>query len=332
MKPEVAARNVLDYVMEAVAGERILVIYDDVLSEIGEAFGSAALEMGLWTRSMELETDRIRKTIPPALKEILVGERPDIYVNLFRGPSEETPFRIAVTKLQTRRKIRLGHCPGISLDMLTNGAMALTGKQYERMQDFSRKLLRTVSLVETVTITSPKGTDLTLSVKAREWFSDTFFDWRTMKWINLPVGEVVVGPIENSLEGTLVSDGAIGGVGQIKRPVTIEVRDGKAGDPKTDDADVRKKVKAALDTDDWSCIVGELGIGVNPSARLSDEFLEIEKIKGTCHIAFGNNIDYPGGQNPSKNHMDLLITEPTIQIEGPSGSKTIVHKGRFRLG
>jgi hypothetical protein len=332
MKPEVAAKNVLSYVMEAVAGERILVVYDDVLSEVGEAFGSAALDMGLWIRSIELETGRIRKTIPPALKEVLVGERPDVYVNLLRGPSEETPFRIAVTKLQTRRKIRLGHCPGISLGMLTDGAMALTGKQYERMQDFSRKLLRTVSLVESVSITSPKGTNLTLSVKSRKWFADTFFDWRTMKWINLPVGEVVVGPIENSLEGTLVSDGAIGGVGQIKEPVIIEVSKGKAGDPKTDDTNVRKKVKAALDTDDWSCIVGELGIGVNPSARLSDEFLEIEKIKGTCHIAFGNNIDYPGGQNPSKNHMDLLITEPTIQVEGPAGRKTIVQKGRFRLG
>ncbi|MEE9223516.1 MAG: hypothetical protein V3U51_02080, partial [Thermoplasmata archaeon] len=52
-----------------------------------------------------------------------------------------------------------------------------------------------------VRITSPKGTDLTMSIKDRDWFSDTFFDWRTMKWINLPVGEVVVGPVENSMEG-----------------------------------------------------------------------------------------------------------------------------------
>lgn len=332
MKPEVAAKNVLTYVLEAVAGESIIIIHDDVLTKVGEAFGEAALDMGMWVRSIRLETAETRKSIPPALKEVLVRERPDIYVNIFRGPSEETPFRISVTKLETRNKLRLGHCPGISLSMLTDGAMALTGKQYERMQNFSRKLMRTVSGVERVRITSPKGTDLTMSIKDRGWFSDTFFDWRTMKWINLPVGEVVVGPIENSMEGKLVSDGAIGGVGLIKEPVRIKVSGGKAGNPKTTEAGVKKKVRAALDTDDWSRYIGELGIGVNPGARLSREFLEIEKIKGTCHVAFGNNLDYPGGQNPSANHMDLLITEPTIEVEGPEGKKVVLKDGKFQLG
>lgn len=331
MKPEVAARNALSCVLDAVEGETILVIYDDVLSEVGEAFSNAALEMGLWTRSIVLKAQKTRRKLPPELQEILVRECPDIYVNVLRGPSEETPFRITITKLQTRKKLRLGHCPGISLGMLTKGAMALTGKEYTKMQDFSRKLLRSLSSVNEVRVTSPKGTDLTMSVKDREFFADTFFNWRTMKWVNLPVGEVVVGPVENSLEGTLVSDGAIGGVGVIKRPVVIPVARGKAGKPRTDDQKVRKKVKMALDTDDWSSVVGELGIGVNPKARLSDEFLEIEKIKGTCHIAFGNNLDFPGGQNPSANHMDFLITEPTIEVDGRAGSKKIISKGRFQL-
>jgi leucyl aminopeptidase (aminopeptidase T) len=332
MKPEVAAKNVLTNVLEAVAGESIIVIHDDLLSKVGQAFQSAAVEMGLWVRSIRLDTENVRKEIPPGLKEVLVRERPDIYVNIFRGPSEETPFRISVTKLQTRKKLRLGHCPGISLSMLTDGAMALTGKQYQRMQNFSRKLLRTVSTAERVSIRSPKGTELTMSIKDRGWFADTFFDWRTMKWINLPVGEVVVGPIENSMEGTLVSDGAIGGVGLIKKPVTIKVAGGKAGEPQTSESSVRKEVKAALDTDDWSRFIGELGIGVNPGARLSNEFLEIEKIKGTCHVAFGNNLDYPGGQNPSANHMDFLITQPTIEIEGPGSKQVILKKGQFQLG
>jgi leucyl aminopeptidase (aminopeptidase T) len=331
MKPEVAARNALSCVLDAVEGETILVIYDDVLSEVGEAFSNAALEMGLWTRSIVLKASKTRKKVPPELREILVRECPDIYVNVLRGQSEETPFRITTIKLQTRKKLRLGHCPGISLGMLTKGAMALTGKEYAKMQDFSRKLLRSLSSVNEVRVTSPKGTDLTMSVKDREFFADTFFNWRTMKWVNLPVGEVVVGPVENSLEGTLVSDGAIGGVGVIKRPVVIPVAGGKAGKPRTDEQRVRKKVKMALDTDDWSSVVGELGIGVNPKARLSDEFLEIEKIKGTCHIAFGNNLDFPGGQNPSANHMDFLITEPTIEVEGRAGSKKIISKGRFQL-
>jgi hypothetical protein len=32
------------------------------------------------------------------------------------------------------------------------------------------------------------------------------------------------------------------------------------------------------------------------------------------HIAFGNNSDMPGGKNPSNNHMDFLISKPTVKI------------------
>ena len=41
---------------------------------------------------------------------------------------------------------------------------------------------------------------------------------------------------------------------------------------------------------------------------------EAEKILGTVHIAFGNNLDMPGGKNPSINHMDFLISKPTVKI------------------
>lgn len=331
MKPEVAAKNALTHVLEVVPGERIVVVCDDVLLEVGEAFSHAALDMNLWTRSVVLDTRKTRKTIPPELREIIVSERPDIFVNVLRGPSEETPFRIEVIELEKRRKTRLGHCPGITLDMLTKGAMALTGKEYERMQDFSRKLLRKLSFVDEVRVSSPGGTNLTMSVKDRSFFADTFLDWKTMKWINLPVGEVVVGPVEDSLEGTLVSEGAIGGIGRIKSPVVIRVVGGKAGSPKTKEEKVRKKVVKALKTDGWSSIVGELGIGLNPKARFSEEFLEIEKIGGTCHVAFGNNLGFPGGQNPSANHMDFLITDPTIEVEGRKGSEKIMKKGKLRL-
>ena len=44
-----------------------------------------------------------------------------------------------------------------------------------------------------------------------------------------------------------------------------------------------------------------------------NEFLETEKIKGTIHIAFGDNLDYPSGKNNSGNHMDFLISKPTVK-------------------
>ena len=93
------------------------------------------------------------------------------------------------------------------------------------------------------------------------------------------------------------------------------------------------KVNEALNTDKWSSTVGEFAFGLNPHARLTaTEFHEIEKVNKTVHIAFGNNIDYPGGKNPAKNHMDFLISEPTVEIENANGEKVIVMEmGNFTI-
>jgi len=76
---------------------------------------------------------------------------------------------------------------------------------------------------------------------------------------------------------------------------------------------VLRGAKETLATDEWSDIVGEFAFGINPKARFAQEFLEAEKVLGTVHIAFGNNLDMPGGKNPSKNHMDFLMSKPTVK-------------------
>jgi leucyl aminopeptidase (aminopeptidase T) len=98
------------------------------------------------------------------------------------------------------------------------------------------------------------------------------------------------------------------------------------------DKNVLKRVNASFSTDSWSGTIGEFAFGINPHARVCNEFLETEKIKGTCHIAFGNNSDFPGGKNPSYNHMDFLITNPTVEVTTMDGEKLrILAKGRFKL-
>jgi len=80
------------------------------------------------------------------------------------------------------------------------------------------------------------------------------------------------------------------------------------------DDQVLRSVEDSLKTDNRANIVGEFAFGINPKARFVEEFLEAEKILGTVHIAFGNNLDMPGGKNPSINHMDFLISKPTVKI------------------
>ena len=318
-----AARNALECVLEARKGESITIFCDDVKADIGEAFGKGALKLGLQTRLVQLRTGTrvFRKGIPQQLMEFLTENRPNIYINLLRGVREETPFRIRLVQMETKdHKTRLGHCPGVTIDMLTEGALALTVKEHRQMQGLADKLIENLSQAVRVEIKNPAGTNASLSVEGRPFFTDTKIDWKRMNWMNLPTGEVIVAPVENSLEGKIACDMAIGGIGPIQTSIEIEAKNGKVENVSSADAQVLRRVEDSLETDEMSKVIGEFAFGINPKARFVDEFLESEKIFGTIHVAFGNNSDMPEGKNNSKNHMDFLMSKPTVKITGKDNS------------
>ena len=326
-----AAKNALKLVLEASPNERLLVVCNEQKREIGEAFANGALALGVWTRLVVLKKQKEPRTEIPEVLQNVLEQKPDIYINLLDGNREETPFRIKLIKKETHdHKSRLGHCPGVTLDMLTEGALALTPEEHRTMQAHADKLMGTLKESAVVEVSSPVGTHLTLSVVGRPFFTDTKLDWDTMKWMNLPTGEVIVAPVEDSLIGTLVCDMAVGGIGKLRKPIHVAVKNGKVVAVDSGDENQLRRVKETFETDEWADVVGEFAFGINPKARFVDEFLEAEKLFGTVHVAFGANTDMPGGKNPSRNHMDLLISEPTVKVTSKTGRTiTVLENGRF---
>jgi leucyl aminopeptidase (aminopeptidase T) len=318
-----AAKNALECVLGAKKEETTVIFCDHEKMEIGDAFATGALKLELKTRLTHMKTDAktYRTDVPPELMDILTKHPPDIYINLLRGVREETPFRIKLIKLETKNhKARLGHCPGVTIDMLTQGAMALTAEDHRKMQKFAHTLIKKLDQTEKLEITTPAGTKLSLNASGRPFFTDTIIDWETLKWMNLPTGEVILAPVEDSLEGTLVCDMAVGGIGPLKKPVKLTVHKGKVEKTECEDKQVLKRVQDSLNTDATSSTVGEFAFGINAKARFVEEFLEAEKVLGTVHIAFGDNSDMPSGKNPSRNHMDLLMSKPTVKATNKDGS------------
>ena len=67
---------------------------------------------------------------------------------------------------------------------------------------------------------------------------------------------------------------------------------------------------------DHNCFnVAELGVGLNPNARLTGEMLEDEGVLGTIHIGIGTSHTL-GGEIVAPTHYDLLMWEPTIEVDG----------------
>lgn len=61
--------------------------------------------------------------------------------------------------------------------------------------------------------------------------------------------------------------------------------------------------------------LAELGVGTNPNARQPDNILEAEKIKGTVHVAIGDNI-HMGGQVESDLHDDFVQPGVDLYLDG----------------
>ncbi|MBI2265207.1 MAG: aminopeptidase [Armatimonadetes bacterium] len=334
MDPVEAARNALSCVLEATPREHVLIVCDEEVREIGEIFTRAALGLGLWVRTIPLlQEEKSREEITPELRENLGEVRSDIVLNFLRERAEEAPFRLQLTRMERRRRVRLGHCPGINMDMLIQGALSLASKEYEELQSLGRQYLAVLQDAKEIRVTSPSGTDLTLSVSNRPFFTDVFFDWGRFKWINLPVGEVTVAPIESQGNGCLVCDMGIGGERSIPSPVTLTVVNGEVTRIECQDKALEHRVRQALEMDRWASVIAEFAVGLNRKARIGQSFLELEKIYGTIHVAFGNNLSFPGGKNPSKNHLDFLVGQPSVLVRKATGEEIkVVFKGMPCVG
>jgi aminopeptidase len=62
-------------------------------------------------------------------------------------------------------------------------------------------------------------------------------------------------------------------------------------------------------------VLADLGLGLNPRARLSGRMLEDEGCAGTAHLGFGSNATI-GGRNLVAFHLDFVIRRPNVWIDG----------------
>lgn len=302
-----SARRAMVNVLELEPADHVLVVQDPQCEKCSRAFFEAVRAEGCATKTYVLpEEGRPLKAMPEGMADALDGV--DVVINVMSGASDEVPFRIEWLNLLEERDLRIGHSPSIHEDMMDGGPMDV---DYPQMVERAERLMGALAEAISVRITTPAGSDLTLEIEARRFVTDVRIT-DTERGCNLPCGEVYCAPVETGADGILVVDGPIGGEGPPPSPVTLEVSSGRVTAVDCADLRWRERITELLDTDDGARTVAELGIGLNPKARLVGIMLEDEKAYRTAHIAFGDNIGMPGGVSRSATHIDYLVHRPTI--------------------
>ena len=285
-------------------GERILLITDDGKCAIAKQFLEVAEELGHAAELATVPIPEVHGVEPPAaVARKMLGA--DVILIVTTKSLSHTLARANATE----RGARIATMAGVTEDILRRFSrvdllqMKARTNMFADILDQGRQVL----------LTSKKGTSLAFSIAERvaHGRKASIFD-RPGYWGNIPCGEAFIAPIEDSVNGTLVIDASIAGIGLVDRNTTFHIEKGKVVD--VEGGSAAKRFEALLD-DSKKRQVAEFGIGTNDKAEITGTTLEDEKVLGTCHVAFGNNRFF-GGTNQVDFHVDCVMRAPTIVVDG----------------
>ncbi|SRR5579875_365949 len=304
---EVARRVVADC-LGLQQHERFLLVTDDAVAcDLSDAIIGAARNLGADAVHASIGTRRTSGEEPPAPVSaammaadvcLCVAER-SIYHTRATGQAKASGTR------------GLFNAPA-SVDAWTRGAMTA---DFPAIREVAIRLADRLRGAEWVSLTSPAGCDIRVGIKGREprgWY--TAIVRQPGEISALPGGEVSFPPVEGTSSGVIVMERVMTDVGALAEPIRITVRDGLATEISGGAAAerLRKLIKGIPGATN----IGELGIGLNPVARVSDDITESKKRLGTAHFALGDSAGGYGGTVECAVHLDGLVLAPTIAIDG----------------
>ena len=303
---EVARRVVVDYLGTA-AGEKFLLVSDtSVTAKIVDAIIGAAVEAGTDPTHARISPRRTSGEEPPDPVVAAMVEA-DVCLCIASRSIYHTNAKGLAQQAGTRGCF---NAPA-ALPAWTEGAMAADYTEIRRVAERLADRLRAGTWVR---VTSPAGSDITVSREGREprgWYTGIVREPGEIS--AFPGGEVSFPPLEGTASGVIVFERVVTDLGGIAEPIRVTVEDGVATAIEGGaDAD---RLRRLVDGVPGGTNIAELGIGLNPAARISDDITESKKREGTAHFALGDNAGGYGGVVESPIHLDGMLFDVTVVID-----------------
>ncbi len=283
--------------------ETVLIVTDTLRLRIAKS---------LYDTAREMDCDAIMMTMPPRSRH---GEEPPRAVAEAMRSVDVViaPTTMSLTHTRARKQandagVRTASMPGVTEQMMVEGGLTANPRE---VMEHTRRLAETFKDASEIRLMSELGTDISFEVDTSKWNLDMGCCRQKGCSTNLPAGEVYTAP--ENCTGTVVIDGSMAGLELLKNPLKIRVEEGLAVDVQGDRA--KEVLKIINPLGDVARNIAELGIGTNPRARMIGVVLEDEKVRGTAHIALGDNSTI-GGTVVAGVHLDAIIRKPRVFADG----------------
>jgi len=284
--------------------EKLLIVCDNKKENIGKAFFEAGIAITDKTLLVQIPVADVNGQEPP--KEVADLMR---LHNVVVCPTYRSITHTDAKRNACKAGVRVATMPNISENTMIRTLKA----DYQQIAKRTTRLAALLDEAKMVHLTSPLGTDLHMPIEGIKAIASTGLLLQKGQGGNLPSGEAFLMPEEGKSEGILVVDASVAGIGTLQQPIKITIKNGFAVKMEGGkEADQLFAMLSRFGKDGMN--VAEFGIGTNHAAQIIGNILEDEKVLGTAHVAFGNNISM-GGTYAVGIHIDGVLTQPSIYLD-----------------
>jgi leucyl aminopeptidase (aminopeptidase T) len=296
-------------------GEQVLIVTDYDTLSIAQSLAIATVEAGAEPTLMIMRPREAHGLEPPDAVAVAMTKADVVF-----EPVSKSIAHTSSTKKAREAGARVIVLPEYTEDMMISGGLEA---DFLAQKSLCENMRDHLTNAQNAQVTTALGTDIAMSLEGRPGRALHGLAREKGGYSCPPNIEASIAPVEGTARGVIVADASISSIGLLSYPVTILVEDGLAKEIKG--GDEARKLKEILESanDPKVYNIGELGVGLNPKAKLCGLMLEDEGALGSVHIALGSNADF-GGQTRTARHIDLILSRATLKLDG----KTVLKDGQ----
>lgn len=298
------AKILVDFA-EVKKGENVLILSDYNAFKVGERVVSEVYKIDAYPIFMIVPPLKIQgEPLPEVITEM--AKLVDVIIAPMTTNLAHTPTRHEAQKAGVRVQI----FPEATEELLTTEAF---DADFHALRPRIEKLADLFTKAGKARVTSPSGTDITMSIEGRKGRALHGFTQKGDIGSG-PGLESSIAPVEEKAEGKIVVDVSIAGMGLVQEPVEIIVKGGFARDIKggVDARNFRELLESMKDPNIYN--IGELGVGMNPACKPHGNMIDDEATQGLIHIALGTSVT--GGKVKAAGHYDVILSHGTLELDG----------------
>jgi 2,5-dihydroxypyridine 5,6-dioxygenase len=297
--------------------DRALIVSDENTQSIGEIVRGVSVAIAREVKHIVIPPFSMHGQEPPPEVAAEMA-RSSVVFCLTKMSMAHSRARLEATLLG----VRCLSLPDYSMDVLASPAMAA---DFQGLTDTAMGLADRLTGGCSVEVRTEAGTSLRCDIAGRRANSAPGWCWEPGSLASPPDAETNIAVVEDGSEGQVVVDGSVPcpELGLLESPLRLKVKKGYVVEVEGDLADRVEKLFSAAGAP-VARIVAELGIGLNPLARLCGVMLEDEGCMGTVHLGVGSNATI-GGTNSVPFHLDFVLRSATVEVDG----HVILQEGRL---